>query len=87
MASAAGHIMCDGAVRCAARDTRREGMVVGGTGKKELVTTEFDPAAGVQKIEGVRRHCYACVFTPKPRRHLLHGGFDIMQMEQRALTQ
>lgn len=44
-------------------------MLVGGTGKKELVTTEFDPAAGVQKIEGVRRHCYACAYTPEARHH------------------
>ena len=59
-------------------------MLVGGTGKKELVTTEYDPAAGVQKIEGVRRQCYARASTPKPRRHFYMAV--TMQTEPRALA-
>ena len=44
-------------------------MLVGGTNKKELVTTEWDPAAGVQKVEGVRRRYRFHIILHAPARY------------------
>lgn len=53
--------------RCAARDARREGMLVGGTNKTHLVTKEIQPVEVTRDpIEGVRPHeLEFCLLWPR----------------------